>query len=90
MNDLGTVKLTKQQIDDMRTSLGLGAQPFTKESIDALCYLALKGLSARAEGGELNDALEFLREIRARGLCFEDAELSQRLAGFLARNENTS
>lgn len=37
--------LTKEQIDDMRTSFDLGTQPFTREAIDSLCYLALKGLS---------------------------------------------
>ncbi len=41
------MNLTKQQIDDMRTSLGKGAQPFTKEAIDTLCALAT---SALAEG----------------------------------------
>lgn len=38
-------ELTKQQIDDMRTSLGKGAQPFTKEAIDSLCALAVRGLA---------------------------------------------
>lgn len=38
-------ELTKQQIEDMRTSLGLGAQPFTKEAIDSLCALAVLGLA---------------------------------------------
>ena len=32
--------LTKEQIDDMRTSLRLGAQPFTKDAIDSLCAMA--------------------------------------------------
>lgn len=39
------IDLTKQQIDDMRTSLGKGAQPFTKEAIDSLCALAVRGLA---------------------------------------------
>ena len=34
------MKLTKQLIEDMRTSLGKGAQPFTKDAIDSLCELA--------------------------------------------------
>ena len=42
------MNLTKQQIEDMRTSLGKGAQPFTKEAIDALCRLAFRGCD-RAE-----------------------------------------
>ena len=32
--------LTKEQIEDMRTSLSKGAQPFTKDAIDSLCAMA--------------------------------------------------
>jgi hypothetical protein len=39
--------------------------------------------ACRAEVATTDAGLELLREIQARGLCFEDAELSQRVARFL-------
>lgn len=42
------IELTKQQIDDMRTSLWKMG-PFTKEAIDSLCELAVRGLALPTE-----------------------------------------
>ena len=46
--------MTETQVEDMRTSLRLGAQPFTKEAISNLCDLALSALRSGtfAEGYE--------------------------------------
>ncbi len=64
------IELTKQQIDDMRTSLGNGAQPFTKEAIDRLCALALLGLARDLERASRPEEptldAEFLEKVRDR------------------------
>lgn len=61
VNPLDPMNLTKQQIDDMRTSLGHGTQPFTKEAIESLCALAVRGLT-RPEANAIEERLTYWHE----------------------------
>src|SRR3990167_1394841 len=65
--------LTKEQIDDMRTSLRWGAQPFTKDAIDSLCAMA-QGTLVPTEAGPSIEAINSARYVMYNARDFGEHE----------------
>jgi hypothetical protein len=72
--------MTSHQIEDMRTSLRLGAQSFTRETISELCDLARKGLQVEAMREAISRIADQTHDEQTRRYALETlADLEQAL-----------